>query len=164
MILLVLLLTGFGSFAAAQPIISQTNIVEVTLELAPDEGLLVNRLNPPEVSIESPWEASPLPATISGEPWAEHPEVYFSHIDPVHWTLIVPEGTPPGRYEATVMAKLGLCKSDFGFCFVRREVKLVVLDVAEPGTESGTEVNAAQAEGSELPNVNMTLKFHAPSF
>lgn len=160
-----LLAQGLWSFAAPQvdipqPITSQSNTLEVTLELAPDEGLLVNRLNPPEVSLRSPWKASPLPAAVSGEPWAEHPDVYFSRVNPVQWTLIIPEGTPPGRYEASVTAKLGLCKSDSGFCFVRRKVKPVVLEVTETGTETG----AARAEGSKPPNVTMTMRFHAPSF
>lgn len=157
MIWLVLVLAGFGSFAAAQPSTLQAGTVEVVLELSPDEGLLVNRLNPPEVSLESPWKASPLAATVSGEPWAEQPDIYFSRVDPVRWTLNVPAGTAPGRYEAAVSAKLGLCKKDDGFCFVREATRTVILAVSDTDQTN-------LSEAPDAPDTTVTLKFYAPSF
>lgn len=152
--ILLALLTGLWNFAAPQPVANQANTLSVTLELSPDEGLLVNRLNPPEVSLESPWETSPLPAKVNGEPWAEQPEVYFSRVNPVQWTLNVPAGTAPGRYKAAVSVKLGLCKKDDGFCFVREATQTVTLEV--PDTD--------QPNLSEAPTTKVNLKFHAPSF
>ncbi len=154
MILLALLLAqGLWGFAA-QPVASQAGTLNVTLELAPDEGLLVSRLNPPEVSLKSPWKASLLPATVSGEPWAEHPSIYFSRVDPVQWTLKVPADTSPGQYEAVVSAKLGLCKNDDGFCFVREATQTLNLTV---GTAGNVKVGGQQS-------VEVILRFHTPSF
>ena len=146
-----LLLVGWWGFAAPQPTPPSAAPVtlKVTLELAPDEGLLVNRLNPPEVSLRSPWKDSSFPAVVSGEPWAEHPDVYFERVNPVQWTLNIPAGTLPGRYEATVSAKLGLCQSDSGFCFVRRVAQPVALEVTKT---------------HELPAAKVVMEFHAPNF
>ncbi len=156
--ILLALLAGLWGFAAPQPVASQASTLSVTLELAPDAGLLVNRLNPPEVSLTSPWEASPLPAAVSGEAWAEQPEVYFSRVNPVQWTLNVPAGTPPGQYKAAVSVKLGLCKKADGFCFIREAEQMVSLEVPD------TLLDTAQTSFNETSGAKVTLKFHAPSF
>ena len=157
-LLALLLAQGLWGFTAPQStpqlVADQASTLNVTLELAPDVGLLVNRLNPPDVSLTSPWEASPLPTVVSGEPWADQPEVYFSQVDPVQWTLKVPAGTLPGRYEAVVNAKLGLCKKADGFCFVRDVTQTFNLTVRSPDN----------AEVERQQSVDVTLKFHAPRF
>ena len=102
----------------------------ITLEVETAPGLLVNRKNPPLISLRHPFKGeTTLTAEVTGEPWSEEPDTYFSQLAPIVWALAIPEGTEAGHYPLTIEGDFPLCDSALGLCFTENREAAVSLQV-----------------------------------
>lgn len=132
-LLTMLLLTLFmGTVSAEEGVVytraGEQAVIELNVETAPD--LLVNRKNPPDIKLRQPFTETLLTAKVSGEAWAEQPEIYFERLEPITWHLQVPEDTEAGSYPLTIEANFALCDHTSGVCFTEAREVAVTLHVA----------------------------------
>ena len=112
---------------------------QVRLEVETAPGLVINRKNPPLVNLSDPFHqdasltAAVLTAAVEGEPWPDDPETYFAHLDPVSWTVSVPQTAAPGVYPLMIEADFSLCDSGIGVCFTEHREVAVTLHVGAVG-------------------------------
>ena len=92
-------------------------------------GILISRLNPPELKLSSPFDNTVLKAEVSGKPWRDKPKFYYAELNPVTWQLKVPAGTKPGTYQAPLEATFSLCSLARGFCFTTQQNAVFTLHV-----------------------------------
>ena len=115
--------------------------VQVSLEVETSPGLVVNRKNPPVVTLVDPFkEESLLTAEVTGEVWADDPETYFTRLDAVIWTISVPENAKPGAYLSMLEANFSLCSTELGVCFTEQREIGVTLYVGVAGSGKAAKV------------------------
>lgn len=114
---------------------------QVGLEVETTPGLVVNRKNPPVVTLADPFEQrTSLTAEVTGELWSGDPETYFAHLDPVVWTLSVPEEAKRGAYPLMIEADFSLCDTAIGICFTDHREIAVMLHVGAAGSDETAKV------------------------
>ena len=115
--------------------------VQVSLEVETSPGLVVNRKNPPVVTLTDFFkEGTFLTAEVTGEPWASDPELYFARLDPVVWAVNVPEAVKSGTYPLTIEANFSLCDTAVGVCFTEQREIAVTLHIGAAGSDKTAKV------------------------
>ena len=135
---LLTLLVGSAASAKEGVVYAQAGtqaVVELNVETAPE--LVINRKNPPVLTLHQPFTEAPLTAEVTGEPWEDEPELYFVRLEPVTWQLQVPEGTEPGSYPVTIEADFALCDNTSGVCFTEAREVAVTLHVDALDSDTG---------------------------
>ena len=115
----------------------QAATVETTvwLEVEAEPGILISRLNPPVLELDNPFRPGDvLTAVMDGEPYTDDPEAYYARLNPVTWTLPVPQGTASGRYPAQIRATFALCSQTQGFCFTDEQTVSATVQVGKNAT------------------------------
>ena len=114
---------------------------QIGLEISTAPGLVINRKNPPVVTLLNPFEPGVLlTAAVTGEPWATDPETYLVRLDPVVWTLSVPATAKPGVYPLTIEADVSLCDTALGVCFTEYRELAVTLRLGAAGSDKAAKM------------------------
>lgn len=137
-LLVAVTLVSWGRAQKAVPPTETLETVTVRLVVETEPGVLVSRLNPPLIELSNPFGAAILTATIDGEPYPDDPEFYYARLNPVTWTVAVPQGVAPGSYPADIRATFALCSKTQGFCFTDEQTVLATVQVG--GEENETVV------------------------
>ncbi len=138
-LVLILVLSSLGS---AQ---QKLELEPLQLIVKTPPGILISRLNPPRLELSNPFDRAILKAKVSGEPWHDKPEIYYTTLQPVTWQLSVPAGTKPGTYQAPLEATFSLCSLARGFCFTTQQNAVFTFQV-----------------GSQKENVPVVLRLSQP--
>jgi hypothetical protein len=105
---LIFLLLTLCSLAQAQ----SESMIELTLLIEAEEGILFNHVNPVVFSLYT--HDAKLEQEAIGIEFAGEPEVYWETLNPVVWTLELPNK----RLEIEITANLALCDKQHGICYI----------------------------------------------
>lgn len=132
-LLVAVTLVGWGH---AQPPTEAGETVTVRLEVEAEPGILISRRNPPLIELSNPFGTGVLTATADGEPYPGDPELYYARLDPVSWTVSVPQGVAPGSYPIEIRATFALCSKTRGVCFTDEQTTSATVQVGRKENET----------------------------